>query len=190
MPFSLQLLGDFRARGSGGREISISAKKSRALLAVVALSPNRTVPREHLAALLWSDRGETQARSSLRQTLTVLRKELAEAGNAFLLADDDKVELQRSSIDIDAVTFLDLASSSEAAALRQAVDLYRGELLADTFITDPAFEEWIAAERLRFRGAMSEALARLIPKERAENGWPWPNAYWTSIRCGNHPIAF
>ncbi len=171
-PFSLQLLGDFRARDGTGREIPISSKKSRALLALVALSPNRSMPRERLAALLWSDRGEAQARSSLRQTLTVLRKELAETGNAFLLADDEKVELQRDSIGIDAMTFLDLAASHDATALRQAADLYRGELLADTFITDPAFEEWIAAERRRFRGVMSAALERLIPKEGVDQRVP------------------
>ena len=32
--------------------------------------------RERLASLLWGDRGEEQARNSLRQSLAVLRKEL------------------------------------------------------------------------------------------------------------------
>ena len=81
---NLQLLGSFKALNKSGQEIAISARKCRALLAVLAVSPSGGVSREHLATLLWSDRGEDQARSSLRQTLTVLRKELGAMGQTFL----------------------------------------------------------------------------------------------------------
>src|SRR5436190_14325761 len=63
----LQLLGGFKMMREAGREIVISARKGRALLAMLAVSPSGSVSREKLAALLWSDRGEEQARSSLRQ---------------------------------------------------------------------------------------------------------------------------
>ena len=72
----LQLLGGFKALNESGQEIVVSARKGRALLAVLAVAPSGSASREKLATLLWSDRGEDQARSSLRQTLTVLRKEL------------------------------------------------------------------------------------------------------------------
>jgi TolB-like protein len=160
----IQILGDFKARDGAGQTITISAKKSRALLAAVALSPNRSMPRERIATLLWSDRGEAQARSSLRQTLTILRKELVDAGSTLFITDDERVDLPEASVEIDAVTFLELASSHEAAALQNAVELYRGELLEDTFITDPAYEEWIAGERRRFRNVMTGVLERLIPQ--------------------------
>ena len=73
----LSLLGGFAALDPEGREIEISAKKGRALLAVVALSPAGSCSRARLANLLWSDRGDDQARGSLRQTLALLRKELS-----------------------------------------------------------------------------------------------------------------
>jgi DNA-binding SARP family transcriptional activator len=70
----LGLLGVFEMRGAADRPIAVSAKKSRGLLAILALSPS--VPREKLANLLWSERGDAQARSSLRQTLASLRRDL------------------------------------------------------------------------------------------------------------------
>ena len=89
-----------------GREIVISARKDRALLAELAVSPSGSVSREKLAALLWSDRGENQARSSLRQSLTVLRKELGPLGANLLIADDQRVELTRDAMEIDAVSII------------------------------------------------------------------------------------
>lgn len=161
----LRLLGDFQALDGAGRPLTISAKKARALLTIVALSPSGSLPRERIAALLWSDRGETQARSSLRQTLTGLRKELTEAGSEVLGGDDDRVELKLESVNIDAVTFARLSTSRDVKDLRRAVELWQGDLLADTFVTDPAFEEWIGVERSRFRDLMVSALERLIPLE-------------------------
>ena len=111
----LQLLGGFKALNDSGREIVVSPRKGRALLAVLAVSAFGSASREKLAALLWSDRGEEQARSSLRQTLTVLRKELGAMGANLLVADDQRVELVRSNIEIDAVSLVVLSKSNDVA---------------------------------------------------------------------------
>lgn len=164
---SLQLLGDFQVRDTAGRPLNISAKKARALLAAIALAPAGALPRERIAGLLWSDRGEIQARSSLRQTLTVLRKELGNAAEPVLGGGDDRIEFAPDRISADAITFARLAASAERDDLRGAVALWRGELLADTFIADPAYEEWLAAERSRYRDMMTTVLERLLPLETA-----------------------
>jgi DNA-binding SARP family transcriptional activator len=80
----LTLLGSFSAMGPAAMPVAISAKKNRALLAVLALSPGMTATRERLAGLLWGDRPDEQARSSLRQSLAALRKELGDADEALL----------------------------------------------------------------------------------------------------------
>ena len=121
----LQLLGGFKVLNEAGREIVISARKGRALVAVLAVSPSGSVSREKLAALLWSDRGEDQARSSLRQTLTVLRKELGALGANLLIADDQRVELARDTMEIDAVSIISLSKENDAPALRRAANLYK-----------------------------------------------------------------
>ena len=81
-------------------------------------------------ALLWSDRGEVQARASLRQVLTGLRKDLGEDAMAALRITDDAV-----SLDPDRVV-VEKANPGD-------------ELLAGFHLHDPAFEEWLRDERLR-----------------------------------------
>ena len=161
----LQLLGGFKALNDTGQEIAILARKGRALLAILALSPLGGISRERLATLLWSDRGEDQARSSLRQTLTVLRKELAAVGPSVLVADDQRVELARDAVEIDAVSIVSLSHATDVLSLRCAVNLYQGELLAEVSVNDPAFEEWLASERSRMRNLMTTVFDRLLPLE-------------------------
>ena len=160
---TLHLLGGFKALNETGQEITIPAKKNRALLAILALSPSGGVSRERLATLLWSDRGEDQARSSLRQTLTVLRKELAAVRPSVLVIDDQRVALARDAIETDAVLIVSLSHSTEVQSLRRAVNLYQGELLAEASVNDPVFEEWLGSERIRIRDLMTSIFDKLLP---------------------------
>ena len=61
----LTLLGGFELRLASGEVIDLPGQKDRALLAVLAICPGSTFSREKLAGLLWSDRGDAQARDSL-----------------------------------------------------------------------------------------------------------------------------
>ena len=56
--------------------MSLPTKKAQALLRYCALQPGQAHQREKLAALLWGDSEEANARNSLRQTLFVLRSAL------------------------------------------------------------------------------------------------------------------
>ena len=62
----LLLLGHFECFLPSGERISLSMRKAEVLLAFLALAPAIRHPRERLINLLWSDRGEEQARNSLR----------------------------------------------------------------------------------------------------------------------------
>ena len=74
----LTLSGEFSASAANGKNLAIKSKKAKALLAYLALSPKMSRSREQVMALLWSDRGEEQARASLRQALVGLRKDLGD----------------------------------------------------------------------------------------------------------------
>ena len=161
----LKLLDEFAVRDGAGRPIDIAARKNRALLAALALSPSGSMPREVLAGLLWSDRGEAQARSSLRQALKGLRKDLAEADESLLSVTHARIGLDLDRVDVDAVAFQRHAASSEVGALRQAAALYRGDFLADTYIRDPAFEEWLARQRQRLADLAIKVLEKLSAHE-------------------------
>src|ERR1051325_7847309 len=70
----LELLGGFVARFGDGRTCQLPTRKAEALLAYLARPTGRFHSREKLAALLWGETSEAQARQSLRQALASLRR--------------------------------------------------------------------------------------------------------------------
>ena len=162
--FRMRLLGSFELFDSGGRPLEISARKNRAMLAILALSPGGSASRERLSNLLWSDRADPQARSSLRQSLALLRNDLSRIGPSPLSAVDDRLVLDLAAVDVDVLEFVKFSKSADPAPLHQAVDLFGGELLADMTIRDPGFEEWVAAERARLHRIALEATEKLWAK--------------------------
>jgi len=157
---TLRLLGGFEARLDAGPPIQFPTKKARALLAYLAISRGRAHSRDDIANLLWSTRGDEQARGSLRRTLSDLRKSL---GNAdCLIADGDALSLGPAGIAVDVAAFERLARSGTLAALTEADALYEGELLAGFGLPEQPFEEWLRAERERLRDLALRTLARLL----------------------------
>jgi len=161
----LELLGGFRARDEAGQELAIGSRKAQALLAFLALSPGKPQPREKLTSLLWSDRGEAQARSSLRQALSTLRRALPESDPPILRAQRDSVWLDPEAVEVDAVTLERLVGSGEPEDLAQAAELYQGDFLDGLDVRDAAFEEWLRGERERLREQTSQALVRLLDQQ-------------------------
>jgi TolB-like protein/DNA-binding SARP family transcriptional activator len=149
MCLRLRVLGEFDACDEAGRPVAIAAKKNRALLAALALAPACTMRRQRIAGLLWSDRDEAQARSSLRQALVALREDLAGNASKAFSFGEERVTLDPSRVQVDALEFARLAGADDIVQLRLAAALYRGELLADTEIKDRKFETWVAGERQR-----------------------------------------
>lgn len=161
----LKLLGEFQVLDGTIDTVAVSARKSCALLAILALSPTGSVPRHRLANLLWSDRGDGQARSSLRQALASLRRDFVALDPSLLSADDEKIILNRDRIEIDVVGFQRLASSDDVDDLRLAMELYRGELLADTEISEAEFEDWTSSERMRLHTIAVTCAEKLLTLE-------------------------
>ena len=77
----LTLFGGFEGRLAGGQVVALPGQKDRALLAILALQPGATHTRDKLASLLWSDRGDQQARDSLKHSLTRIRQCLEPAAD-------------------------------------------------------------------------------------------------------------
>jgi DNA-binding SARP family transcriptional activator len=167
-PLHLTLLGSFGARREDGMVISVRRRKARALLAYLALKPGAMQSREKLIALLWGDAEPGHARHSLRQTLTVLRRDLAPWRESGLALDGDRVRVEPGLVTVDATTFERLAVSAATADLEQAAALYRGELLEGFDGVGEAFETWLMAERGRLRNRAVEVLERLLAVRMAE----------------------
>src|SRR5689334_5578792 len=102
--WSLQLLGGFALKRAG-ELVDLSNRKDRLLLGYLSLQSGRPVSRDKLAGLLWADRGEDQARGSLRQSLAALRSACGEDADAILLAGRDSVSIKPAGLDVDVAIF-------------------------------------------------------------------------------------
>jgi DNA-binding SARP family transcriptional activator len=162
----LSFLGDFQARLSNGHSVPVPTEKGRALLAYLACHPNESHSRGKLAALLWPNFQDSDARHSLRQTLCIVRAALVESAPKALRADSDNVALDTGRLFVDVVAFEELIKDGTAKALEHAGDLYRGDLLTGISIDEPAFEDWLRVERERLRDLAIDALAKLVALQR------------------------
>ncbi len=159
----LELLGDFRLRSESGALITISAKKSQAMLAYLGVKPSQLVSRDKMANLLWSSTAPEQARQSLRQTLSTLRKELAQVSSQKILVEEgDFLSLDDSLVYVDVVEFETLVSKGTAEALDPATRLYAGDFLDGFELDEERFDQWVIAERDRLHRLALRAHTNLI----------------------------
>ena len=156
----LKVLGRFEARLPSGEVLLLPTRKVEVLLTYLSMTPGQPHSRDRLMNLLWSDRGEDQARNSLRQTLSALKKALEVIDPLPLQVDRTTVSVLAESIEMD--TF-ELENSD---ATTDAINLYRGEFLEGIVIKDPGGEEWLTSERARYRRIAVEALENLLTSQR------------------------
>src|SRR5262245_14559689 len=164
---TLTLLGGFRAHLDPGAPLAFPTRKAQALLAYLAMPPGEAHPRDKLASLLWGSTIETTARTSLRQTLYSLRRDLRRAKDNPLNADGNMVSLQTDAITVDVVEFERLIAAGTPSALAEAIALYRGDLLDGLDVQEPPFEDWLLGQRERLHETAVRALARLLAHQRA-----------------------
>lgn len=164
----LTLFGRMQAAGAASATLLPRQRKSRAVLAVLAMASPRPVVRATLQGLLWSSRGLDQARASLRQAIREIQAHLAPLGPSIIYADRTSLALRGEGIRIDAVELV-----AADATRPDAVGLYhQGPLLADLAGIDPAFDRWIAVEQGRLRRAAlcaAEAALSLCLAERRDS---------------------
>lgn len=172
-----------------GRPMVADTRKAGAVLAYLATEG--TTRRDLLAALLWPESPDAQARATLRRTLSALR---TAAGDDVVTADRDQVLLTDQTRS-DAADFDGLLSEIRShdhdgadvcaacvPLLERATVLYRGDFMSGFSLRGaPEYEDWIrsTAERYRLdcgraydalasahaaRGDYSQAIA-------ATNGW-------------------
>jgi TolB-like protein/DNA-binding SARP family transcriptional activator len=158
----VRMLGGFELASADGADLTPPGRKLRALVALLALAPAAGWSREQLTALLWGDRGEEQARGSLRQGLAELRRIL---GVSALLTDREVAALDPVVVSVDAVEFAQLAAAGQ---LEQAAALYRGELLEGVSLPDSGFADWLLVERTRRHDLAISVLARLLDTQSGD----------------------
>ncbi len=155
----LNLLGGFALVSGGGGKLNLPTRKDRLLLAHLALKAGQPQAREKLAGLLWGDRGEAQARDSLKQALAGIRQAFRQADADPIRADRESITLEPAGIAIDALEFADFAADPATAG--QAIALYKGALLEGIDAAAPEFDDWLKPERERLAALAERALEQL-----------------------------
>lgn len=147
----IHLLGRMRVVGEAGEDISPASKKTKALLAYLALAKGEWVARSRIAGLLWDQSTESLARDHLRHALS----ELAQATVGW------RLERRRHSVRLN----LD----------RCWVDVFdnpnRPELLDDLSDVSTEFDQWLLAARARYEsecgGRLEATLDDLVSQTAA-----------------------
>ena len=158
--WQLRLLGAVEAFDGTQRIQRFPSRAVAALLARLALAPERAHPREELVELLWPGVALGVGRNRLRQALSTLKSLLeppGRAGGPVLQADRLAVRVVRGAIACDAVEF---ERQLRAGRAGDAQAWWGGELM-------PGFyDEWIADERQRLE-ALHDRVAGAKPMHAA-----------------------
>lgn len=170
----IQLLGNPMITLGGVPVTGIAYTRAAALVYYLAAT-GQAHTRETVAGLLWSEISDEQARKNLRDVLTNLRRALG----AYLVITRQTVGLNPdASIFCDSRSFeahvnaarRTASSADTLRSLQEAAALYRGDFCAGLYIAAASvFEEWMLAERERFRHLAMHTL-HLLSVHAAEQG--------------------
>ena len=160
-----QVLGSLRVLGENG-EIPLPGAKARAVLGYLLLHPNQVVSSNALTIALWNGKEPASARKILHNSVMQVRKTLSghsgdrgdrngvavelltRAPGYLLKVGEERIDVTRFGALVRRGRTLMTGSVPEraAAVLRQALDLRRGETLADLVETGIAWPERDAVE--------------------------------------------
>jgi DNA-binding SARP family transcriptional activator len=177
----LSVFGRFELTGPDG-PIDLTSKKLAALIAFLACTAPRQHSRDKLMTLLWGWHFDAQARQNLRQGLHRLRRVL---GEDALVSNAESISLHPGAVACDATRFEALLTDGGRDALREAVDLYRGRLLAEIAIPEEeAWTEWLDVQRQRLDGLALDAMVKLAEQELQLGN------HEQALNAANRAIAF
>jgi DNA-binding SARP family transcriptional activator len=145
-----QLLGPFRVVGATGEQVTLERRRDRCLLALLLLEPGKVIQTDRLVELLWDDDPPEMARRAVQAHVARLRSAMASAFGQPLIArsgagyvikvDPHSVDVHRFMAMVDDVERSSAPVTECAQALREALALWSGPMLAD-----------VASPRLRDR---------------------------------------
>lgn len=166
----LSFFGPFQARLDGEEISTFKSNKVRALLAYLALEAGRRHNRDVLAALLWPDYPEREARNNLRYALYNLRQSIQDQQIElpFLITERETIQFNpKSNYFLDVSRFTQLLSRGKGQSvnpenLQEAIQLYCGEFLEGFALPDSLeLDEWITLKRAETHRMLVQALGAL-----------------------------
>ncbi len=171
----LRFLGPIQVSRGGTPLAPFPTEKSRLLFAYLVLNRGRLHPRDVLMGTFWGERPEAVARKSLRTALWRIRKLVEPVGTSaepvivasgrdigFNEGCDYWLDVHEVESRLLAVERRDFEDARALRALREATDMYVGDLL------EGVYEEWSLYETERLKALFLRGLERLMQLHTAE----------------------
>jgi len=174
---NLHLLGEFSALDHRGASLLIAGGKMRALLVYLALRFDGGGTIGELSELMFGDRDAAHATADL---IGELRYALRHVPSEVIRIAGESVRLDVETVHVDAHAFEALASRPSLNSTRQAAEVYAGNLLDEYRSGMPAFDNWVADERVRYWRMAVGVFGRLLATQ-IKAGW-WERAVETAGR--------
>ena len=192
------------------------SSKALALLAYLAVSADLPIQRSYLAALLWSEQPDRQARSNLNKTLSRLRKELGDiaSDSRWFETTRHTVSLLSAELELDWRRLQQLfaqesGEDQKTKDYQRALALQAGEFMAGFGVDEaPHFDDWLFQQREKVSRQLTLAAEVLTQQAVAEVDWDavikyaklqidhdqWSETAWQQLilghaKLGNHSAA-
>ena len=172
----VHLQGKFKITTQSGLDITPSSTKARCILIMLALSEEGSASRDSVAQLLWGRHVKEQARTSLRQSLSLLRRTFQEIDPDLIQANRDKINLNLKKVDFDYHElihgFKRQPSANRIAQLRSQT------LFEEAKSADVEFDNWLELKKKHLLQKIDQEVQSQLPPTLAES----------PINTGTHPI--
>jgi len=177
----LRTLGPLDLRAVDGEELRtvLAQPKRFALLAYLAVAtPRGAHQRDTLIALFWPEQDSEHARNALSQSLHFLRRWLG--ADVIIGRGADELALNRDMLWCDAVAFEDALAAGQP---KEALELYRGDLLHGFHLSDDAveFERWLEGERERLMRREVSALQTVAKNAEQAGDFAGAVSWWQRL---------
>lgn len=185
-----QLFGKFSVVRDSQILKGFANNKEQELLSYLLIHRDRSHPRETLASIFWGETSTEKSKKYLRQALWHVQASLEvreSIASHFLAVEHDWVQLNlQSDVWVDVAVFEQAFTSTQgvrgsqldaqgAALLKDAVELYKGDLL------DGWYQDWCLFERERLQNMYLCMLDKLMSYSEAHSEYEMGQRYGSAI---------
>ena len=166
----VNLLGGFALFRADASPVQLTGARARGILACLLLAKDGRASREWLCELFWGDRGEAQARSSLRQSLFDIKAALQAADSDALHSDRDAIWLEKGRIASDVHDLAAVVEAGDAQRLTAALASI-SNLLLDDLGLGGSYQDWRNHETARLERALAIGVRSRLDESLARGDW-------------------
>jgi DNA-binding SARP family transcriptional activator/TolB-like protein len=166
-----RLFGDVRVFSDAGLPLDIGSRRARAMLGYLAMTPERAATRSRLCDLFWGERGEIQARASLRQCLREIRSAGETLDLALIGSEGERIVLAPCALNTDVQALSSAFEDDNAPAARQILETIGTARLMEGLELEGTFREWLDQARARTEHVLSSGILALLKSLEARSDW-------------------